>query len=95
MGGGSNSMSEHLDIEIRQQTAFGDDGQLEVTESSVETSLEDFGADADHRERDSRIDRSEVTRSSESNQSNLLAETAEDQQTLTGDDAAMQCLFGE
>ena len=99
-------MSDRPEIEIHQQTAFGDDGQLEVTESSVETSLEDFGADVDHRERDSRIDRPEAeefgvddrpggTRSSESDQSNLFAETAEDQQTLTGDDAAMQCLFGE
>ena len=36
-----------------------------------------------------------MTRSSESDRSNLFAETAEDQQTLTGDDAAMQCLFDE
>ena len=47
-------MSDRPDIDIHQQTAFGDDGQLEVTGSSVETSLEDFGTDVDHRERDSR-----------------------------------------
>lgn len=99
-------MSDRPEPDIHQQTAFGEDGQLEVTESSVETSLEDFGADVDHRERDSRIDRPEasefgvddrpeVTRSTESDQSNLFAETADDQQTLTGDDAAMQCLFDE
>lgn len=99
-------MSDRPELDIHQQTAFGEDGQLEVTESSVETSLEDFGADVDHRDHDSRIDRPEasefgvddrpeVTRSTESNQSNLFAETADDQQTLTGDDAAMQCLFDE
>ena len=99
MGGGSNSTSEYPEIEIHQQTAFGDDGQLEVTGSSVETSLDDFGADVDHRERDSQIDRPEaeefgvddrpeVTRSTESDQSNLFAETADDQQTLTDDPPA-------
>ena len=99
-------MSDRPELDIHQQTAFGEDGQLEVTESSVETSLEDFGADVDHRDRDSQIDRPEasefgvddrpeVMRSIESDQSNLFAETADDQQTLTGDDAAMQCLFEE
>ena len=89
-------MSDRPEIEIHQQITFGDDGRLEVTESSVETSLEDLGADVDQCERDSRIDRSEatefgvddrpeVTRSSESDQSNLFVEMAEDQQTLTDD----------
>ena len=54
-------MSDRPELDIRQQTAFGEDGQLEVTESSVETSLEDFGADVDHRDRDSRIDRPEAS----------------------------------
>lgn len=99
-------MSDRPEIEIQQQTAFGEDGQLEVTETSVETSLEDFGADVDHRDRDSRLDRPEasefgvddrpeVERSSEDDQSTLFADTAEDQQTLTGDDAANRCLFEE
>ena len=99
-------MTDQPELGIHRQTAFGDDGQLEITESSVETSLADFGADVDHRKRDSRIDRPEaskfgvddrpeVTRSTESDQSKLFAETADDQQTLTGDDAAMQCLFDE
>ena len=52
-------MSDRPKIEIQRQTAFGDDGQLEITEMSVETSLEDFGADVDHRDRDSRLDRPE------------------------------------
>ena len=37
-------MSETPDIDVQYQTAFGDDGELEVSESSVETSLEDFGS---------------------------------------------------
>jgi len=99
-------MSDRPKIEIQQQTAFGADGQLEVTETSVETSLEDFGADVDHRDRDSRLDRPEasefgvddrpeVEQSSESDQSNLFADTTEDQQTLAGDDASDRCLFEE
>jgi hypothetical protein len=99
-------MGDRPEIEIQRQTAFGDDGQLEVTETSVETSLEDFGADVDHRDRDSRIDqpeasefgvddRPEVEHSSEGDQASLFADTAEYQQTLAGDDAADRCLFEE
>jgi hypothetical protein len=76
-------MSDRSEIEIQRQTAFGDDGQLEVTESSVETSLENFGADVDHRDRDSRLgrprasefgvdDRPEVEQTSEGDQSTLF-----------------------
>lgn len=99
-------MSDRPKIRIQQQTAFGDDGQLEVTETSVETSLEDFGAEVDHRDRESRLDRPEasefgvddrptVEQASEGEQSTLFADTDEDQQTLTGDEAAMCCLFDE
>lgn len=103
-GGGSIPVSNRPEIEIRQQTAFGEDGQLEVTETSVETSLEDFGAEVDHRDCDSRLDRPsasqfgvddrpEVRRSAESDQSTLFADTEESQKTLAGDSAAAQCLF--
>lgn len=106
MSGGSKNMSNQPEIEIQHQTAFGDDGRLEVIEESVETSLEDFGAEVDHRERDSQLDRPEasefgvddrpeVEHSSESDQSTLFADTADDQQTLTGEDAATRCLFEE
>jgi len=54
-------MSDRPEIEIQRQTAFGEDGELGVTETSVETSLEDFGADVDHRDRDSRLDRPEAS----------------------------------
>ena len=97
-------MSNRPEIEIQQQTAFGDYGELEVTETSVETSLEDFGADVDHRDRDSRPDqpeaskfgvddRPEVKQSSEGDQSTLFVDTDADQQTLAGEQAAGQCLF--
>ena len=99
-------MSDRSEIEIQRQTAFGDDGQLEVTESSVETSLENFGADVDHRDRDSRLgrprasefgvdDRPEVEQTSEGDQSTLFADTDEDQQTLAGDESVGRCLFEE
>jgi hypothetical protein len=99
-------MSDRPEIEIQRQTAFGDDGQLEVTETSVETSPEDFGAEVDHRDRGSCLDRPEasefgvddrpeVEQTSEGEQSSLFADTAEDQQTLAGDDAAARCLFEE
>jgi len=99
-------MSDRAEIEIQRQTAFGDDCQLEVTEASVETSLENVGAIVDHRDRDSRLgrpeasefgvdDRPEVEQTSEGDQSTLFADTDEDQQTLAGDDAVDRCLFEE
>ena len=99
-------MSDDPDIEIQRQTAFGDDGQLEVKDGSVETSLEDFGADVDHRDRDSRLDqpaasefgvddRPKVEQADGGDQATLFADTAADQQTLTGEEAAARCLFDE
>lgn len=80
-------MSNRPEIEIRHQTAFGDDGKLEVTETSVETSLEDFGAEVDHRNRESRLDQPEASQfgvddrpltqsGSERDQSKLFTDTA-------------------
>ncbi|WP_458190724.1 hypothetical protein [Haladaptatus sp. NG-WS-4] len=99
-------MSDRPDIEIQRQTAFGEDGQLEITATSVETSLEDFGAEVDHRDRDSRLDRPaasqfgvddrpDVEQSAESDQSTLFAATADDQQTLAGDEANTRCLYDD
>jgi len=81
-------------------------GEIEPNEESVETSLEAFGADVDHRERDSRIyqpeatsfgvdDRPEATSADAGEQGSLFADTKDDQQTLTGERAASQCLFGD
>ncbi|WP_458189496.1 hypothetical protein [Haladaptatus sp. NG-WS-4] len=99
-------MSDRPEIEIQRQTAFGENGQLELAETNVETSLEDFGADIDHRDRDSRLDRPEasefgvdnrptVEQTIEGDQATLFADTDADQQTLRGDTATMQCLFEE
>ncbi|EMA56528.1 hypothetical protein [Halococcus thailandensis] len=94
---------------ISQQYAFsvGEDGDtdgIEPSEESVETDLEAFGANVDHRERDTRIDQPEassfgvddratVTRRDGGEQQALFADTTDDQQTLTGERAASQCLF--
>ena len=94
---------------ITQQYSFtvGNDGDtdgIEPSEESVETSLEAFGASVDHRERDTRIDQPEastfgvddrktVTRGDGGEQRALFADTTDDQQTLTGERAASQCLF--
>ena len=94
---------------ITQQYSFtvGEDGDtdgIEPAEESVETSLEVFGASVDHRERDTRIDQPEatsfgvddrktVTRGDGGEQRALFADTEDDQQTLTGERAASQCLF--
>jgi hypothetical protein len=94
---------------VSQQYAFsvGEDGDtdgIEPSEESVETDLEAFGANVDHRERDTRIaqpeassfgidDRATVTRSDGGEQQALFADTDDDQQTLTGERAASQCLF--
>ena len=94
---------------ITQQYSFsvGEDGEtdgIEPSEESVETSLETFGADVDHRECDTRIDQPEattfgvddratVTRGDGGEQHALFVDTDDDQQTLTGERAASQCLF--
>ena len=94
---------------VTQQYSFtvGEDGDtdgIEPSEESVETSLEAFGADVDHRERDTRIDQPEastfgvddratVMRGDGGEQRALFADTDDDQRTLTGERAASQCLF--
>ncbi|GAD52499.1 hypothetical protein MBEHAL_1259 [Halarchaeum acidiphilum MH1-52-1] len=86
---------------------FSENGELEVQESSVETSLEDYGADVDHRERESRIDRPEAsefgvddrpevqTSINEDEQTSFFADTDADQQTLTDEAAAVRYLSGD
>jgi hypothetical protein len=94
---------------ITQQYSFsvGEGGEtdgIEPSEETVETDLETWGADVDHRERDTRIeraeatsfgvdDRPEVTSTDAGEQGALFANTTDDQQTLTGERAASQCLF--
>ncbi|GGL45363.1 hypothetical protein GCM10009037_31000 [Halarchaeum grantii] len=98
-------MSDTPDLDVHHQAAFDDDGELEVQESSVETSLEDFGADVDHREREPRRDQPEASEFGvddcpevqdaveDDEQAALFPDTDDDQQTLTGESAATRCLF--
>jgi hypothetical protein len=100
-------MSDTPTITQQYSFAVGEDGDtdgIEPSEESVETSLEAFGADVDHREQDTRIaqpeastfgvdDRKTVTRTDGGEQRALFADTDDDQQTLTGERAASQCLF--
>jgi ribosomal protein L12E/L44/L45/RPP1/RPP2 len=100
-------MSDTPTVTQQYSFAVGEDGGtdgIEPSEESVETSLEAFGANVDHRERDTRIaqpeatnfgvdDRKTVTRGDGGEQHALFADTTDDQQTLTGERAASQCLF--
>ncbi len=95
-------MSKKPAISVHYQAAFGTDGEIEVAEESVATSLDDYGANVDHRDIDSRIDRpaasefgvddrAEVrqTDAEQSDQTSLFVNTAADQQTLSGECAVL------
>jgi hypothetical protein len=84
-------------IDVSHQASFGTDGDV-VVEGSTETSLDQFGADVDHRDRDSRLDRPaasefgvddrpEAATSSNGEGGDQLPLTYEDggQRTLNGD----------
>ncbi|MFC6766389.1 hypothetical protein [Natrinema soli] len=99
-------MTDRPEITIQQQTAFTADGGLEPTEENVATSLEDFGADVSHREVTTRLDRTVASefgvdyrvevRYSEcdnTDQTLLIAETDDDQLTLTSEDTSAKFLF--
>lgn len=108
---GTESEPESTTPQFTQQYSFnldaeGGDEALEPSQESVEMDLEAFGADVDHRERETKIDQPEassfgvddrksVTRGDDGEQRTLFADTSEDQQTLTGESAANQCMFGE
>ena len=89
---------------VQQQMVFAEDGEIEPEEGPIGTSLEDFGAEVDHRERDSQVeqasasefgvdDRPEVKRAKSGEQARLFTSTAEDQRTLNGEQAAGRSLF--
>jgi hypothetical protein len=103
-----SEMAKKPAINVHYQAAFGTDGESEVAEESVETSLDDYGADVDHRDIDSRIDRPaasefgvddrvEIRRSDaeQSDQTSLFVNTAADQQTLSGEQSSAQWCFDE
>jgi len=89
---------------VQQQMVFAEGGEIEPEEGPVGTSLEDFGAEVDHRERESEIeqasasefgvdDRPEVKRAKSGEQAGLFTSAAEDQRTLDGKQAAGRSLF--
>ena len=81
-----------------------DSGEMEPEEGPIGTSLEDFGANVDHRERTTRIDESSAsefgvddrpvaTRADGGEQGALFTRADEDQRTLKGERAAGRSLF--
>jgi hypothetical protein len=97
-------MSDNPDITIERQATFTETGNLETESVAVETSLDDFGADVDHRERESRLDRPEasefgvddrpeVTQADAGEQEALFVDANDAQRTLSGEQATGQCLF--
>ena len=93
-------------VVIQRQATFGMAGELEVSDEPVETSLVDFGAEVDHRERTPRVDRPkaetfgrdnrpEVRKRREAEQFPLFANVEADQRTLDGETAAFRSLFDD
>ena len=97
-------MSDKSDTPIHQQAVFTDNGDLEPEADSVETSLEAFGAEVDHRQRESQLDcptatefgvddRPEANGTDAGEQHALFADTDSDQRTLEDKSAATRFLF--
>ena len=99
-------MSEHEQRRsvVQRQMVFAESGEIEPEEGPIGTSLEDFGAEVEHRERDSQVeqasasefgidDRPEVKRAESGEQAGLFTSAAEEQRTLDGEQAAGRSLF--
>ena len=99
-------MSEHEREQpvVQRQMVFAESGEIEPEEGPVGTSLEDYGAEVDHREQESRVeqasasefgidDRLEVKRAESGEQAGLFTSAAEEQRTLDGEQAAGRLLF--
>jgi hypothetical protein len=89
---------------VQRQMVFAEGREIEPEEGPISTSLTDFGAAVDHRERDSRVeqasaskfgvdDRPEVKRAEGGEQAGLFTDADEDQRTLSGEQAAGRSLF--
>ena len=81
---------------VQRQMVFAEGGEIEPEEGPIGTSLEDYGAEVDHRERDSQVeqasasefgidDRPEVRRAESGEQAGLFTSAAEEQRTLDGE----------
>ena len=97
-------MSDRERPAVQRQMVFAEGGEIEPEEGPVGTSLKDFGADVDHRERETQVeqasasefgvdDRPEVKRAKSDEQVRLFTSAAEDQRTLNGEQAAGRSLF--
>lgn len=96
--------TEAFDISAQTQMQFGESGDLEPKEDTVEVTLDEFDVGIEKREKETQIDRPEAsglmaddrpelnTRDG-GEQANLFADAEEEQQTLTGESAQNQCLF--
>lgn len=103
---GAVNGAEEYGIVANQQMQFGDGGDLQPTERTVGTTLGQFDVEISNRIPDSRLDQPEASgimrddrpdarRQDGGEQSNLFADTAQDQQTLDGSSAQNQCLYGQ
>lgn len=96
-------MSDSRRLSIHRQTAFTDDGELEVSEESIGTTLLDHGVDVDLRERKSRIaqppsdefvdDRSLPSKPGSSEQEQLFVGGDDQQRTLAGEESDLESLW--
>jgi hypothetical protein len=91
---------------VQRQMVFAEDGEIEPEDGPIGTSLEDFGAEVDHREQESQVERARASEfgiddrpkvkraeSGEGEQAGLFTSAAEDQRTLAGEKATGQSLF--
>ena len=89
---------------VQRQMVFAEDGEIKPEEGPIGASLEDFGAEVDHRERETQVeqasasefgvdDRPEVKQAESGEQTGLFTSAAEDQRTLDGEQAAGRSLF--
>ena len=97
-------MTETTDVSTHQQFAFTDDGDLEPTSESVETSLASFGAKVDTRDRESRPDQPTASSllcddrplddgSKGGEQATLYPDVDDDQRALDGSQASTISTF--
>jgi hypothetical protein len=96
--------TEAFDITAQTQMQFGESGDLEPKEDTVEVTLDEFDVHIEKREKETQIDRPEASglmvddrpeldTGDSGEQANLFADAEEEQQTLTGESAQNQCLF--
>jgi len=97
-------MNEQTRPDVQRQMVFAEGGEIEPEEGPVGTSLEDYGAEIDHRERTAKIDqpsasefgvddRPEVSKTDTGEQAGLYLMGDPNQQTLGGESAAEQSRF--